>query len=109
MSKRQRGGDHFCGTNHPCPVGIAVRLPHADWPQNQTTSHTHTSTRPLPNHRQPGLSHRRIAQGPGEETFCLQQDGIGQGVASGTSDLKPYHCAVWQFQLEEVRQPENGF
>ena len=87
MPRHWRGGNHLRGTNHPCPIGVAGRLPRADRPQNRTTNYTHTSTRPLPYHRQPSLSSWCITQGLGEETFCLQQDGVGKSADYEASDV----------------------
>ena len=60
--------------------------------QDRVARHSHTRARPFPCHRQPSLSSGSIAQGLGEETFCLQQDGVGQGLATRTSNLR---CRLW--------------
>lgn len=67
--------------------------------QDRATNYTHTRTRPFPYHRQPSLSSGCIAQGLGKETFCLQQDGIGQGLATGTGNLRGL---LWQFRKKVI-------
>ena len=70
-----------------------------DWSQDRVTNHSHTRARPIPYHRQPSLSSGCITQGLGEETFCLQQDGAGQGLAIGTSNLRGL---LWQFRKKVI-------
>ena len=72
--------------------------------QDRVARHSHTRARPFPYHRRPGLSSWCIAQGLRKETLCLQQDGIGQGIATGTSNLRGL---LWQFRKKVI--PTQGY